>query len=90
MHLTVTVWPFNGIDFLMWAAERCRVSETVRQNLPALREESARQGYLDQLRSDITAQLTLETLEYFLKEKMSGFHYPSLHLPLLKSAVQSH
>ena len=85
MHLTVTIWSFCGIDFLIWAAERLRAVQLVRRNLPVLANSVTRATYLDLLRTEMCAQLTDDNLDGFLKEKAEGFHYPHLQLPSLHS-----
>jgi ribosomal protein L16 Arg81 hydroxylase len=86
LHVTVTIVPFNGIDFLMWVAERCRTSIAARRNLPTMGEEGYFKEFLSALRIEIDNHLDERAVNQFLKERLAAHtrFAPALRFPALE------
>jgi ribosomal protein L16 Arg81 hydroxylase len=85
LHITITIVPFTGFDFLTWVAERCRASSAVRQNLPAVQDRDGHGKFLEALETEIRNHLTSGSIDQFLKERqgVDVRFGPSLRLPSL-------
>jgi ribosomal protein L16 Arg81 hydroxylase len=84
MHLTISVVPYTGNDFLSWIAQRCAESELPRRKIPFLREQRDLEDYSKQLSDGLRAFCTAEGLALFLRERTNGqLEYPCLNLPSL-------
>jgi ribosomal protein L16 Arg81 hydroxylase len=66
LHLTVTVVPAAGPDFLAWLVERLKRHELVRANLPAAATRGDKSAYLSALRAIVTDEWHDDLLEEFL------------------------
>lgn len=87
LHLTVSLTPPKGIDMLGWLVSRLRREAVVRADLPALKDEGARQARIAELRAAITGALTDEALADFLAQWDANIgHAP--HIDLLKAPYE--
>jgi hypothetical protein len=68
LHLTVSLTPPNGVDFLGWAIARLRGQEAVRANLPALSGAAAQAAHLKTLRALVAEALGDQAMAGFLRE----------------------
>jgi ribosomal protein L16 Arg81 hydroxylase len=81
LHLTVSLTPPNGLDFLGWTVSRLRAREEVRANLPALDGPAALTAHVKKLRGLIDQALTGEAAAEFLREWEANIR-PSPHVRL--------
>ena len=56
LHLTVGVHNRTGLDLLRWVAERMRVSERFRKDLPRFSSEAEREAHVSQLRREFLSE----------------------------------
>jgi ribosomal protein L16 Arg81 hydroxylase len=82
LHLTVTIVPPNGFDFLRWCNEQLRGNPEVRMNVPQLAAEDERKAYVQRLRELLTEFYSDDIFERFLSEWQSAVPMrPRLRLP---------
>jgi len=87
LHLTVSLTPPKGIDLLGWLVSRLRREAVVRADLPALKDEGARQRRVAELRDLVAGALTDDALADFLTQWDGNIgHAP--HIDLLKAPYE--
>jgi ribosomal protein L16 Arg81 hydroxylase len=87
LHLTVTIVPPRGIEFLQWLAEQARDHVAVRRDVPRLADERARQACADDLARALADVASGDALARFLEVWDSRRRArPRLHLPDVASA----
>ncbi len=85
LHLTVTITPYNGFDFVSWVAERCRSIELLRSNLPLWKGQEEQVRFLNLLKEEVVGLLSRTTLDAFSSAKgVRKPRYPRLALPSLE------
>jgi hypothetical protein len=68
LHLTVGVHNRTGLDLLRWLAERMRMSETFRRDLPRLTSTAERAAHVARLREELLAEFDDALLERFFAD----------------------
>jgi ribosomal protein L16 Arg81 hydroxylase len=82
LHLTVTMVPANGTDFLLWIVERLKSFPEVRMDVPHLAGEADRKQYVSKLRERLNEFWDDHALEGFIAEWEANTPLPpSIHLP---------
>ena len=86
LHLTVSLTPPNGVDFLGWALSRLRAQEAVRANLP-MHDGAALAAHVKALRGLMDGLLTEQAANEFLREWEANIR-PSPHIRLSHAPYQ--
>lgn len=82
LHLTVTIVPANGIDFLGWFVEQLKPIAEVRMNVPHLSVEAERKLYSSRLSEILATFGSDDTLEKFIADWEAKFPVrPRVRLP---------
>lgn len=82
LHLTVSLTPPKGIDFLGWAVSKLRRETQVRADLPALKGADAKAARLQALKGLVSDVLTDAALDEFLGQWDCNIgHAPHINLP---------
>jgi len=82
LHLTVTITPADGMDFLRWAIKQLKCYPEIRMNVPHLASESEQEAYIEKLRDRVAGLLSDDVLERFVAEwEMTVPLRPRLRLP---------
>jgi ribosomal protein L16 Arg81 hydroxylase len=68
LHLTVTIIPPRGIEFLHWLADQARDDESVRMDVPRLAPQDARDAFAARLGRALTEGAGADALSRFLEE----------------------
>jgi hypothetical protein len=66
LHLTVTISPPTGLDFLAWLVNELGRGETIRANVPVPGMEHERPGFLAQVQQEVSQAWSPALLEDFL------------------------
>jgi hypothetical protein len=69
LHLTVTVLPPTGVDFLQWCIERLKNDPAVRSNLAPPGESDNHQHLLSTISRLLVEQLSVRSLEQFYQHR---------------------
>ena len=83
LHLTVSLTPPNGVDFLGWALSRLRGREEVRANLPA----AGLAAHIKTLRGLVEGLLSEQAAGEFLREWEANIR-PSPHVRLRRAPYE--
>jgi hypothetical protein len=82
LHLTVSLTPPKGIDFLGWAVSKLRREALVRADLPALKGADAKAAQLQALKGLVADVLNEAAMAEFLGQWDSNIgHSPHINLP---------
>jgi ribosomal protein L16 Arg81 hydroxylase len=82
LHLTVSLTPPKGIDFLGWAVSKLRRETQVRADLPALKGADAKAAQLKALKGLVDGVLNEAALDEFIGQWDSNIgHSPHINLP---------
>ncbi len=76
LHLTVTIIPADGTDFLRWIIERLKSFPEVRMNVPHLAADTDRKEYVSKLRQRLNEVWDDDALETFIAEWESNIPLP--------------
>lgn len=76
LHLTVTVIPADGTDFLLWLVERLKSFSEVRMNVPHLANDTHRKQYVSKLRQLLNDSCDANALQTFIAEWEANFPLP--------------
>jgi ribosomal protein L16 Arg81 hydroxylase len=76
LHLTVTIIPADGTDFLRWIVERLKSFPEVRMNVPHLASDADRKEYISKLRQRLNEVWDDDALETFIAEWESNIPLP--------------
>lgn len=82
LHLTVSLTPPKGIDFLGWAVSKLRRETQVRADLPALKGPEVKAAQLQALKNLMDNALNEAAMDEFLGQWDSNIgHAPHINLP---------
>ncbi|HEY4078509.1 MAG TPA: cupin domain-containing protein [Rhizomicrobium sp.] len=82
LHLTVSLTPPKGIDFLGWAVSKLRREAQVRADLPVLKGEEAQAAQLKVLRGLLNDAMSDGAMTEFLAQWNANIgHSPHINLP---------
>jgi ribosomal protein L16 Arg81 hydroxylase len=87
LHLTVSLTPPNGLDFLGWAIAKLRAQEQVRANLPALAGAPALAAQVQTLRHLVDEMLSEQSAAEFLRAWQANIR-PAPHIRLQNAPYQ--
>jgi len=90
LHLTVTLIPADGTDFLLWLVERLKSFPEVRMNVPHLGSEIDHKEYVRKVRQILNDSCDANALETFIAEWEVNFPLPtSINLPYAPEASRA-
>ena len=82
LHLTFGVAPLHGLNFIAWAMGKLRGNAFLRQDLPILRNSTAKKTHMAKMRMLVTEALSDDAIEEFMREAAERVHgRPRIRLP---------
>lgn len=76
LHLTVTIKPADGTDFMLWIVERLKSSSEIRMRVPHLASDLDRKQYVSTLRERLNESWDDDALERFMAEWEANIPLP--------------
>jgi hypothetical protein len=88
LHLTVGIHNRTGIDLVRWLADRMRMREIFRQDLPRLDQRTERRAHVERLRRELLAEWSEDILDRYDSER-DAMAEPRSHFSLPWSATNA-